>query len=90
MKKNLAIVGYGGQGAWHANWAMKSDVVSLAGIYDIDGAKRDKARANGIKVYESLDEVIAIALEPDLKTAEYSPVESAETEGQSVRKALKS
>ena len=35
MKKNLAIVGYGGQGAWHANWALKSDVVALAGIYDI-------------------------------------------------------
>ena len=32
MKKNLAIVGYGGQGAWHANWALKSDVISLSGI----------------------------------------------------------
>ena len=32
MKKNLAIVGYGGQGAWHAAHALKSDVVSLSGI----------------------------------------------------------
>ena len=35
MKKNLAIVGFGGQGAWHADHALKSDVVALAGIYDI-------------------------------------------------------
>mgnify|MGYP006896646558 CR=1 FL=1 len=35
MKKNVAIVGYGGQGGWHGDHALKSDVVSLAGIYDI-------------------------------------------------------
>ena len=35
MKKRIAIVGYGGQGAWHASWAQKSDVLELAGIYDI-------------------------------------------------------
>ena len=34
-KKKLAIVGYGGQGAWHANWAGKSDVIELSGIYEI-------------------------------------------------------
>ena len=43
MKKRLAIVGYGGQGAWHANWAMKSDVVELAGICDIRECRREKA-----------------------------------------------
>ena len=59
MKKNLAIVGYGGQGAWHANWAMKSDVVSLAGIYDIRQCRMDAAVANGIHTYSSLEELVS-------------------------------
>ena len=59
MKKNLAIVGYGGQGAWHANWAGKSDVVSLAGIYDIAEKRVKAAIDNGIKVYGSLEELLA-------------------------------
>ena len=59
MKKNIAIVGYGGQGAWHANWAMKSDVVALAGIYDIAEKRMQAARDNGIRTYSSLDEILA-------------------------------
>ena len=59
MKKNIAIVGYGGQGAWHANWAMKSDVVALAGIYDIAEKRMQAARDNGIHTYASLEEIQA-------------------------------
>ena len=59
MKKNLAIVGYGGQGAWHANWANKSDVVALAGIYDIAEKRVNAAKENGIHVYASLEELVA-------------------------------
>ena len=59
MKKKLAIVGYGGQGAWHANWAMKSDVVSLAGIYDIAEKRVQAAKDNGIHVYNSREELLA-------------------------------
>lgn len=59
MKKNLAIIGYGGQGAWHANWAQKSDVVSLAGIYDIAEKRVQAAKDNGIHTYLSLDEALA-------------------------------
>ena len=59
MKKNIAIVGYGGQGAWHANWAMKSDVVALAGIYDIAEKRMQAAKDNGIRIYSSLDEILA-------------------------------
>ena len=59
MKKSMAIVGYGGQGAWHAVWAQKSEVVSLSGIYDIDEKRMQAARDNGIHTYESLDEIIA-------------------------------
>lgn len=59
MKKNVAVVGYGGQGGWHANHIMKSDVVSLSGIYDIAEQKCEKARGLGIYVYSSLDEVLS-------------------------------
>lgn len=58
MKKKIAIIGYGGMGSWHVNHALKSDVIELAGIYDIDPQKVEKAKANGIYAYSSLDEVI--------------------------------
>ena len=50
MKKNLVVVGYGGQGGWHADHIIKSDVVSLAGIYDIKEARCELARSKGIHV----------------------------------------
>ena len=59
MKKRLAIVGYGGQGAWHAEHAMKSDVVELAGIRDIAEKRINAAKEKGIHVYESLEEILA-------------------------------
>ena len=59
MKKKLAIVGYGGQGAWHANWAMKSDVIELAGIYDIAEKRINAAKEHGIHTYSSREELIA-------------------------------
>ena len=59
MKKRLAIVGYGGQGAWHATWAGKSDVVELAGIYDIAEKRMNAARDAGIRTYSSLEEILA-------------------------------
>ena len=59
MKKNLAIVGYGGQGAWHATRALTSDVVSLAGIYDIAEKRVNAAREAGIHTYASLEELVS-------------------------------
>ena len=61
MKKRLAIVGYGGQGAWHASWAGKSDVVELAGIYDIAEKRMNAAREAGIYTYSSLSDILADA-----------------------------
>ena len=58
MKKNLAIVGYGGQGAWHANHAKKSDCIALAGVYDIREVRMNAARELGIKTYASLEEIL--------------------------------
>ena len=58
-KKNLVVIGYGGMGGgFHCTHAQKSDVVSLAGIYDIDPEKRAKAEANGIKAYPTLEAVL--------------------------------
>lgn len=57
-KKRLGIVGYGGQGAWHATWAQKSDVIELAGIYDISEKRVQAAKDNGIHVYASLSELL--------------------------------
>ena len=61
MKKNLAIVGYGGQGAWHADHAMKSDVVALKGIFDIAEKRMNAAKEKGIFTYSSLDSILADA-----------------------------
>lgn len=59
MKKRLAIIGFGGQGAWHAGWAKKSDCIELAGIYDIKKERCDFAISEGIKVYKSQDELLS-------------------------------
>ncbi len=59
MKKRLAIVGYGGQGAWHATWAQKSDVIELAGVFDIAEKRMQAARDNGIHTYASREELLA-------------------------------
>ena len=58
MKHNLCIIGYGGMGGWHAAHALKSDVVNLAGIWDIKPERRALAEKNGIHAYGSLDEVL--------------------------------
>lgn len=58
MKKRLAIVGYGGQGAWHGDWAMRSDVIELAGIYDIAEKRTQAAKDKGIHTYDSLEAAV--------------------------------
>ncbi len=59
MLKRVAVIGYGGQGAWHCEQIRKSDVVELAGTYDLDENRREAARANGIVVYESIEAIFA-------------------------------
>ena len=58
-KKNVIIIGYGGQGGWHADQILKNNVVGLRGIYDIDPKKAEKARAKGIHAFSSLDEALS-------------------------------
>ena len=60
QKKNAAVIGYGGMGAgFHVKNILQSDVVNLAGVYDIDPAKQAKAKADGVKVYESREALLA-------------------------------
>ncbi|MBE7092023.1 MAG: Gfo/Idh/MocA family oxidoreductase [Clostridiales bacterium] len=55
--KNVAIIGYGGQGAWHAEQILKSDVCVLSGVYDIKEERRIIAKEKGIKVYSDNAEI---------------------------------
>ncbi len=57
--KNIAVIGYGGQGAWHCGQLMNSDVCTLAGTYDIKEARREAAKNAGIRVYSSNEEIFA-------------------------------
>ncbi len=57
--KKVAVIGYGGQGAWHCAQVIKSDVCELAGTYDIKEARRDAATKDGVFVYESNEAIFA-------------------------------
>ena len=57
--KKVAVIGYGGQGAWHCTQVLKSDVTQLAGTYDIREERRNAAKENGIFVYESNEAIFA-------------------------------
>ncbi|MBQ7474528.1 MAG: Gfo/Idh/MocA family oxidoreductase [Clostridia bacterium] len=59
MKKKAAVIGYGGMGGWHVDHILKSDVVTLAGIYDIKEERRQLAESRGIKAYSSREELLA-------------------------------
>ena len=57
--KNFAVIGYGGQGAWHCSRILKSDVAHLCGTYDIKQSRREAAASAGIRVYESNEAIFA-------------------------------
>ncbi len=59
MKKQFAVIGYGGQGAWHARQILSSNVAVLVGIYDIDGARQKAANADGIYTYPTLEALLS-------------------------------
>ncbi len=60
MKHRLALVGYGGMAGWHhSNIKEKIPNIEVVGAYDVREEANDKARANGLYVYKSLDELLA-------------------------------
>lgn len=56
--KKIAVIGCGGQGNWHCTQILNSDVVELAGTYDIDPKRMDAADKRGIYTYESFEAVL--------------------------------
>lgn len=59
MKKHISVIGYGGQGAWHCDRILASDVCDLVGTYDIKQARCDAAKAKGIHVYSCIEELMS-------------------------------
>ena len=57
--KRVAVIGYGGQGAWHCSRIKKSNVVTLAGTFDIKEERRQVAKQNDIFVYSSNEEIFS-------------------------------
>ena len=51
--ETIAVIGYGGQGAWHCKQILKSEVAELAGTYDIRQVRMDAAVTDGVHTYES-------------------------------------
>lgn len=58
-KKKIVVIGYGGMGKWHVKYLLESDVCELVGVCDIKEERRAEAVANGLKVYNNIDEVLA-------------------------------
>ena len=57
--KHFAVIGYGGQGAWHCTQILNSDVAHLCGTYDIKENRRKAAADAGIFVYENNEAILA-------------------------------
>ncbi len=57
--KNFAVIGYGGQGAWHCDHLLKSDVGRLSGTFDINPKRNAAAADKGIFVYDSSEAIFA-------------------------------
>ena len=70
MKKKAAVIGYGGMGGWHTEHMLKSDVVELAGIYDIKEERRALAESRGIRAYSSREELLA---DPEIELVTIAP-----------------
>ena len=59
MRKNFAVIGYGGQGAWHTRQILAGDVGALCGVFDIDPAKNAAAERNGIHAYPTCEALLS-------------------------------
>ena len=57
--KKLGIIGYGNMGSWHAeNVRDRINGLEIGVIYDIDKERREKARENGFKAVDSVEELL--------------------------------
>lgn len=58
-KINVAVVGYGGMGKYHADKISDMDKFNLVGIYDIADERCELAKENGLYVYPDFESVLA-------------------------------
>ena len=58
---SIVIVGFGGMGGYHYRTIKRNKLLRVLGVYDICEKANNKARALGLKVYNSFDEVLADA-----------------------------
>ena len=57
----FALVGYGGMGRWHRQGICRTERVTFAGVYDIDPARMELARQDGIPtLYASFEELLRV------------------------------
>lgn len=60
MAYTMAIIGFGGMGSWHyRNITEKVPGLSVKGVFDIRQEAMDKAAAEGLYCYSSLEELLA-------------------------------
>ena len=57
-KINVAVVGYGGMGRYHANHIEEFEKFNLVGIYDIKQSACDVATEKGVYVYPSFEDLL--------------------------------
>ena len=55
----FVIIGYGGMGSYHKKELMPNELVQVVGVYDVAQTAQDSAREAGLKVYDSLEHVLA-------------------------------
>lgn len=54
-----ALIGYGGMGGWHVEKLQTIPEIDIGGIYDIDPARSQAARDKGLRVYDTLEALLA-------------------------------
>ena len=59
MTHRFVVIGYGAMGSWHADHIRESGIAAVTGVYDIDPARRQAARAKGYETYDTLEAALA-------------------------------
>ncbi|MCI8281073.1 MAG: Gfo/Idh/MocA family oxidoreductase [Lachnospiraceae bacterium] len=55
----LGMIGYGGMAHWHKETLEQIEGLELAGIWDIAAKARERAKEEGVRVYESQQDLLA-------------------------------
>ena len=64
MERKLGIIGYGTMGSWHAeNVNSRINGLTATAVYDIDPERCRLAQENGLKVYNTAEELLASGID---------------------------